>query len=394
MSGIINDEQEYLELILSKLDKAIANLQHELNMSEKDIMDLQEFYWENVSDFDEYGYEEYENRQQVINNVNAKSRYIKSLHMYGKMKDSPYFAKVDFLFDGDDEPEQCYIGICNFSDEKGGMPLVYDWRAPISSLFYDFDKGRASYEAPMGLIEGEIVKKVQYKIKKGKLIYAVESDIKIDDDILKQALSLNADAKLKNIVGTIQREQNSIIRNEKDRILIVQGGAGSGKTSVALHRIAYLLYRHRNDMQASQVLILSPNDIFADYISHILPELGEENIREMTFDDFAAKELRGIARFESHYEFLENVLIHENSPKSIKRQERLVERGSKDFVEAINGFVFQLEYELMNFKDFKYKKMEKDADSIAELFYEKLPDIPIFERMETILNMLWMNMRH
>lgn len=381
-------EEEYLQLIEKKLDKAMEELVADMDLNDKDIAQLQELYWENYSDFDEYGYEEYENRQQILNHVNSRSRNMKTLHMYKKMKDSPYFARVDFVFDGEEEPESCYIGIGNFSGEKGGVPLIYDWRAPISSLFYDYDTGRASYEAPAGIVEGEIVKKLQYKIKKGKLIYAVESDIKIDDDILKEALSMNADARMKSIVSTIQREQNSIIRNEKDRILIVQGGAGSGKTSVALHRIAYLLYRHREELKASQVLILSPNDVFADYISHILPELGEENINELTFDDYAAKELAGIAEIEDHYDFLEDVLCRENENNkedgAMARQERLAYRGGREFVEKINAYALTLEYELMSFKDVKYKKLSKDADSIADLFYNKLPDIPLFKRMDAV----------
>lgn len=379
-------EEEYLQLIEGKLSVAIEGLKDEMKLNDRDIAQLQELYWENFSDFDEYGYEEYENRQQIFNHANQRSRNMKTLHMYSQMKDSPYFARVDFVFDGEDEPECCYIGIGNFADEKGGMPLIYDWRAPISSLFYDYDTGKASYEAPAGRVEGEIVRKLQYKIKKGKLIYAVESDIKIDDDILKQALSMNADARLRSIVSTIQKEQNSIIRNEKDRILIVQGGAGSGKTSVALHRIAYLLYHHRNELKASQVLILSPNDVFADYISHILPELGEENINEMTFDDYAARELSDIAGIESHYDFLEDVLSKENEDAdyAAARRERLAYRTGREFVEEINAYVLSLEYEIMDLKDIKYKKLSKDADSIADLFYNKLPDIPLFKRMDAV----------
>ena len=379
-------EEEYLQLIEGKLSVAIEGLKEEMKLNDRDIAQLQELYWENFSDFDEYGYEEYENRQQIFNHANSRSRSMKTLHMYKQMQDSPYFARVDFIFDGEDEAECCYIGIGNFADEKGGMPLIYDWRAPISSLFYDYDTGKASYEAPAGRVEGEIVRKLQYKIKKGKLIYAVESDIKIDDDILKQALSMNADARLKSIVSTIQKEQNSIIRNEKDRILIVQGGAGSGKTSVALHRIAYLLYHHRNELKASQVLILSPNDVFADYISHILPELGEENINEMTFDDYAARELSGITGIESHYDFLEDVLTKENEDAAYAaaRRDKLSYRTSREFVEAINAYALSLEYEIMDFKDIKYKKLSKDADSIADLFYNKLPDIPLFKRMDAV----------
>lgn len=145
-----------------------------------------------------------------------------------------------------------------------------------------------------GKLEGEITSKWQYKIRRGKLVYGFESDVKIDDEILKQELGTNSDVQLKNIVRTIQKEQNAIIRNTNDKILMIQGAAGSGKTSVALHRIAYLLYHDRKHLKSSSILVLSPNSVFSDYISHILPELGEENIREMSLDLFAYRELKKI----------------------------------------------------------------------------------------------------
>ena len=186
------------------------------------------------------------------------------------------------MYDGDDEPEIFYIGIGNLSETAGHRPLVYDWRAPVSGLFYDYDKGPAAYEAPSGTFSGEVVSKWQYKIRRGKMIYEFESDVKIDDEILGAELGSKGEVQLKNIVRTIQKEQNAIIRNTKDRIMVIQGAAGSGKTSVALHRIAYLLYHDREIWKSSNILVLSPNGVFADYISHILPELGEENIREMS----------------------------------------------------------------------------------------------------------------
>lgn len=158
---------------------------------------------------------------------------------------SPFFGRVDFLFEAEEEEEPFYIGIGNFGERAGMTPLIYDWRAPVSSLFYDFDKGEAFYEAPSGVIKGEVVSKWQYKIRGGKMIYGFESDVKIDDEILKHELGNNGDVKLKNIVRTIQKEQNAIIRNTKDKILVIQGAAGSGKTSIALHRIAYLLYHEQ-----------------------------------------------------------------------------------------------------------------------------------------------------
>ena len=177
-------------------------------------------------------------------------------------------------------------------------PYVFDWRAPVSSLFYDYDKGPAQFKAPSGVICGEIVKKKQFKIKNGTIVYVLENDMNIDDEILQQALCEHADASLKSIVTTIQKEQNQIIRDKSHRILAVQGCAGSGKTSIALHRIAYLLYHNRSSLTASQVLILSPNSIFADYISRILPELGEENICELTLDVFAYHELKNYGEAE------------------------------------------------------------------------------------------------
>ena len=149
-------EEEYLQLIEGKLEAAIENIKDEMKLNDKDIAQLQELYWENNSDFDEYGYEEYENRQQMFNHANFRSRNMKTLHMYRRMPDSQHFARGDFLFDGDDEPEHCYIGIGNFAEGKGSMPLIYDWRAPISSLFYDYDAGRASYEAPGGWSRGRL----------------------------------------------------------------------------------------------------------------------------------------------------------------------------------------------------------------------------------------------
>ena len=146
--------------------------------------------------------------------------------------------------------------------------MIYDWRAPVSGLFYDYDKGSASYTAPAGILHGEITSKWQYKIRRGKMIYEFESDVKIDDDILKAELGSNGDVQLKNIVRTIQKEQNAIIRNTKDKIMVIQGAAGSGKTSVALHRIAYLLYHDREHLKSSNILVLSPNSVFSDYISH------------------------------------------------------------------------------------------------------------------------------
>ena len=286
---------------------------------------------------------------------------------------------MDFRYDGDEEAETFYIGIGNLSESAGSLPLVYDWRAPVSGLFYDYDKGSASYEAPSGIFEGEVTSKWQYKIRKGKMLYEFESDVKIDDEILGAELGSNGEVQLKNIVRTIQKEQNEIIRNTKDKIMVIQGAAGSGKTSVALHRIAYLLYHDRENLKSSNVLILSPNGVFADYISHILPELGEENIREMSFDLFAYRELKDIVGdCEDRYDQIEHTVLNP------KIQDICREKQSPEFVSKLDGFVLRLEDELMNFRDVEYRGCTLSEKEIIDLFYFKFLDVPLLSRMHSV----------
>ena len=232
------DGAVFLKEITEKLDTRIRQLEEGIEKGQKEIENMHTYYWENYTEMDEYGYENYDNQQALFRQADANQEKLQLKYRFEKMKESPFFARVDFRYEDEEEPEIFYIGIGNFAESAGKTPLIYDWRAPVSSLFYDYDKGDASYEAPAGILEGEILAKWQYKIKNGKMVYGFESDMKIDDDILKQELGSNGDVQLKNIVRTIQKEQNEIIRNTKDKILVIQGVAGSGKTSVALHRIA------------------------------------------------------------------------------------------------------------------------------------------------------------
>ena len=381
----MNSEIRFLEEVEEKLKTRITEINASFLEGEKQIESMHDYYWENYTEMDEYGYENYDNQQALLGEVNANNERLMKKQRLKKMIDSPYFGRVDFLFEGEEESESFYIGIGNFAPKAGMTPLIYDWRAPVSGLFYDYDRGQASYEAPGGTIEGEITSKWQYKIKKGKMVYAFESDTKIDDEILKQELGSNGDVQLKNIVRTIQKEQNEIIRNVKDKVLVIQGAAGSGKTSVALHRIAYLLYHDRKNLKASDILILSPNSVFADYISHILPELGEENIQEMSFDLFAYRELKGIVSdCEDRYDYLEK-LIH--FPEMGIRESYL-KKQSAGFVGEMEGFLAVLEDQLMDFKPVKIRTLEKTEEELIHLFYFKFQDIPILARMDAVMEYL------
>lgn len=352
-----------------------------IEKGQKEIENMHTYYWENYTEMDEYGYENYDNQQALFRQADANHEKIQLKYRFEKMKDSPFFARVDFRYEDEEEAEVFYIGIGNFAETAGTMPLIYDWRAPVSSLFYDYDKGEASYEAPAGRMEGEICSKWQYKIKNGKMLYGFESDMKIDDGILQQELGSNGDVQLKNIVRTIQKEQNEIIRNTRDKILVIQGVAGSGKTSVALHRIAYLLYHDRKNLRSVNVLILSPNGVFADYISHILPELNEENIQEMSFDLFAYKELQEIVSdCEDRYHQIERQLREDDK----EQEERYRTKQSAEFVGMAEGFLAQLEDELMDFTEVEFKGMKLTEQEIIDLFYYKFQEIPLLARMGAV----------
>ena len=373
---------EFLNEVTEKLRKKIREIGETIQTVRKDIEGMNEYYWENYTEMDQYGYENFDNQQALLAQVNANQENQRMKSRLLKMLDSPFFGSVDFVYAGEDEAETFYIGIGNFAEERGSVPLIYDWRAPVSSLFYDYDKGPASYEAPAGVLEGEICSKWQYKIRGGRMIYEFESDMKIDDDILKQELGESSDVKLKNIVRTIQKEQNEIIRNTKDRIMIIQGAAGSGKTSVALHRIAYLLYHDRERLKSSNILILSPNSVFADYISHILPELGEENIQEMSFDLFAYRELQDVAAdCEDRYHQIERRM------QGIREEEeaRFQWKQSEAFVGAVEGFMVGLEDELVDLKDVEYKGMVKTEEELLKLFYFKFGEVPLLSRMDAVM---------
>ena len=377
--------EQFLKEITDCLQQKIKELDEELSAGQQEIKNMHEYYWENYTEMDEYGYENYDNQQALLHQVHANEEKLSKRKRLTKMLESPFFGRVDFRYDGEEESETFYIGIGNFAPRAGMRPLIYDWRAPVSGLFYDYDRGPAAYDAPGGRMEGEITSKWQYKIKNGHMIYGFESDTKIDDEILKQELGSGGDVQLKNIVRTIQKEQNAIIRNTEDRILAIQGAAGSGKTSVALHRIAYLLYHDRENLKAANILILSPNNAFSDYISHILPELGEEHIQEMSFDLFAYKELKEVANdCEDRYDYLEKKMKFQDSEWEI----RFKEKQSASFIGQMEGFLAMLEEDLVNIRNFTFKGFHKTEEEIIHLFYFKFQTVPLLARMDAVMEYL------
>lgn len=377
----IRKEKEYLNKVKRVLLDIIRETTNRLNNSKENIGEMKKFIWDNLSDFTD------EERVIAMNDidkdVNITNKGIERLSKYEKSLENPYFGKVVFYDEEFDETQQVYIGIA--SVQKGLNFYVFDWRAPVSSLFYNFELGKAFYESPSGIINGEITSKMQFKIENGELVRCFNCDINIDDDYLQEILASSSSDKMKNIVSTIQREQNEIIRNSKDRYLIVQGIAGSGKTSVAMHRIAYLLYKDKT-LTSKNVLIFSPTDVFSDYISNVLPELGEENVLTSTFSEFAKTFLKCGKKIESYTDFLEKVYT---STYSKETEYKL----SKECYEELKEFIKHY-YNDVTFKSaIESGGRSVKPEELKELFTEKYKSFPVKERLSLMAEKVCYNLK-
>lgn len=320
--------------------------------------------------------------KQNVSDISDNKRRILMLE---KQYNSPYFCRIDFKEDGY-ESESFYIGIYGLRRPNKVDTLIYDWRAPVSSLFYDYEPGRASYEAPLGRIEGELLLKRQFRIEKGELKLMFDCNIAIEDDILQDILAQNTGSGMKTIVSTIQKEQNRAIRYDGKKVFVVSGPAGSGKTSIATHRAAYLLYRHRNNLKAENIALFAPNEAFADYISNVLPELGEENIQYKTMNKLVREILEeSFTKYESYDEYMEDLLLSINSGKSGKRTEIIRFKASKDFVKIIELYITELEKNYHVFEDISVNDhIFASKDEIDRLYHEGLAGMPIARRLSHI----------
>ena len=314
----------------------------------------------------------------------------KKIDLFNKIKDRPYFARIDFKEKNLDKSNKFYIGLHYIADNE--KSYVYDWRAPISSLYYNFDEGKADYDSPEGKIEGEITLKRQYNIENGQLKYYINTKETINDEILQEVLSKHASPKMRQIVSTIQKEQNAIIREENFHTILVQGVAGSGKTSIALHRAGYLLYNHRNDFISSDVLILSPSNLFSDYVSDVLPELGEDNVIEMTFSHIARTELK--RPVQSREELMDEIYKSKNQ----KRLNEIAYKSSFDYLDALIKFLNETFAAVFTAKDMVFKPSDAKEDSynafsfskeeMDKLYFQSFASLPINKRIEYMSEIL------
>lgn len=382
-------EKEWLNKILEEVRTQLEEKRSSKENFKKEAIETQRELWENVGAVSvENGLQHIVDFMQFINTMKVQKRSHeferKLIDKYENMLLSPYFARMDFQEDGEETAEKYYIGISNLINGDFDF-LIYDWRAPVSSMFYDYEIGEAYYKCPDGIINGKISMKRQYKIHDGEIEYMFDSNIKIDDEVLQDILSKSSDNKMKAIVTTIQREQNKAIRNEKYKNLIVQGPAGSGKTSVALHRIAYLLYKHRDTITAKNIVIFSPNNIFNDYISNVLPQLGEDNMLQTTFKEYMHDVLKDIAGKENYCEVMENIFGDESEQAYPIRVKSLRFKSSVEFVKLLRVYTEYLETMDRGFEDITLRgKTIISAEEMKELLYKDYVNLPLKRRLEKL----------
>ena len=278
-----------------------------------------------------------------------------------RLEKKPYFARIDFQEKGAEKPETVYIGLASFSDQPDHF-LVYDWRAPISSIYYEGKLGKVSYETPVGTQEVNMTLKRQFQIDDGTIVTIFDTDEQVGDQMLLEALGTHSSTKMKSIVTTIQRTQNEIIRDTKDDLLFVQGAAGSGKTAAVLQRVAWLLYRYRGNLSSSQVVLFSPNQLFNDYIDQVLPELGEHNMVQMTYFQFANRRVPGL-----HVQTLAQRFAA-SQDETNKNAQRLL--TSLRYFEATGRYAKHLGHANMRFRNIMFNgKAFISKDKIREIYY-------------------------
>lgn len=334
-----SEEHARLGACLKGLQDNLLSIGARLSAHAKEIQETKEHMWEARRDMDHI--DKVALRQVIEQKTRSAEILREQQQKLSKLRKSPYFGRFDFAR-GEGrhiQAEPIYVGVHDFRDEASGKTLVYDWRAPISSMFYDYEIGPARYEAPSGEIRGRLELKRQFRIRDGRMEFMLESGVNIVDDVLQQELSRSSDDGMKNIVATIQRDQNAIIRDAEAHTLIIQGVAGSGKTSIALHRIAFLLYRFKDTLSSKDILIISPNRVFADYIGNVLPELGEEQVSEIGMETLADELLEGKYRFQTFFE--QTALLLETNDEMLK--ERIAAKSSLEFLKQIDAYLDHIE---------------------------------------------------
>lgn len=353
---ILEQEYVHLEEVKEKIEKELELERQDLKQQEEGLIKKRREMWEecahNVIDFDDIvdmnAYDE-----TVRENYGHFVRKEQTVRQLEYLKEVPYFGRIDFLENGEHFAEEIYIGRYGFRNKKTREYEIYDWRTPIASMFYDSGIGEVSYRCPAGIIEGKLTCKRQYKIENGELKYCYDTTVAVQDDVLEEVLAENTDKVLRVIIDTITREQNQAIRQPHELNMLVTGPAGSGKTSVGMHRLAYLLYHNRENLSAEKIVVLSRNQIFSSYVSEILPELGEENVNDVMFDTLVNRGISKEYKKRDYYEQVEYLLKHKEGNLRSKAIEL---KYSSEFIAYLNE------------KRTEFRERHTDFDTVLEFY--------------------------
>ena len=376
---IIEEEklQEVLKIlneeILKYIEKRKAVTDYILDYRKKTVEDYKDDEDKVIDYFDHEAYV----KEEAFKTID------KRLSEFSKLKEVPYFGKVTFT-EEEEGAEELYIGRFGLTPEETYEPVIVDWRAPIASLFYKGNLGEAEYSSPVGEIKTNIIGRRQIIIKKGELKGIFDSAVDVKDEILQMVLTSNSGEKLKDIVMTIQEEQDNIIRAPKEKVVVVNGVAGSGKTTIALHRVSYLLYNYRKQF-GDKVLILGPNDIFIDYIAQVLPSLGESGgIEQTTFENFAIDEIGLEEPVKGFSEYMEEAMVGNE-----KALEEYKYKSSREFTRFLDSELNNMNKNYFNMKPVTYYGEEiVSIEEIRELFDKYYSYMPLFRRSEKIRRVL------
>lgn len=347
------EEEEYLEHTVSEIKEQLTFEERQLAEKKQGLAISRREMWEDAGHYptDIGGIAEISQyRTEAIVQTETYLGNLARVDRYKRMVDNPYFGRFDFVEEGEKNREKIYVGLGTLTDSQNFRVLVYDWRAPVSSVFYRHELGPAQFDTPSGTVKGEVLLKRQYKIRRGELQHFFDSGTVIRDDMLQDILSRNASVQMRTIVESIQKEQDTVIRDTEHGLIMVQGAAGSGKTSIALHRVAFLVYEGlESNLTSRNVLIISPNQVFSQYVGSVLPDLGEENVEQVTFDDICRDQLKGLVP-ETRARQLERI-IEEKSAIGLKEIDF---KGSSVFVTVLERLLWHLEHKLITFEDVYY----------------------------------------
>ncbi|MFS0575089.1 RNA polymerase recycling motor HelD [Sporosarcina sp. 179-K 3D1 HS] len=392
----LRQEQERVNSVMETIAEQINQLEDETSRRRKEVVKIRKHFWDevkvNLDTFDDYletiiGLRQ--EAQALSVNQSTHRHASKRLASLRRMQEMPYFGRIDFIEDGTPTTERIYIGISTLMDPSGEDILIYDWRAPISSVYYDYPPGPAQYATPGGVIHGTLEKKWQYLIRGGLIQSMFDTSLTIGDEVLQEVLGKGTDKHMHSIVATIQQEQNRIIRHDRGRMLIVHGAAGSGKTSAALQRVAYLLYKNRDVLTADQIILFSPNSLFNSYVSNVLPELGEENMQQVTFQEYLDHRLKNEFKVENPYDQLEYVLIAKDNPEYRTRMASIRFKATPHFFEALQAYRESLEVSGMVFRQINFRGTPiVTAAQIAERFYSRDTELRFHSRLEKLKDWL------